>query len=628
MGPEDPGLQPGATFAGHRIEYEIGRGGMGVVYRAHHLALDRDRALKLIAPSLSADSGFRERFRREAQVAASIDHPNVIPGYDAGEERGVLYLSMRLVEGADLRRLVAREGPLPLPRAASLIGGVASGLDAAHAHGLVHRDVKPANVLIETVAGEEHVYLTDFGISRIATAGTARTASGELLGSVDYVAPEQIEGKRGDHRVDVYALGAVIHFVATGQPPFPLETDLAKLYAHAHAPRPRPSELVARLPLALDDVVARAMAIRPDDRYATAGELADDFARVAAGGAASPAPESAVDDETPTRRLRPARRRMGFALAGILGVAAALAAVLLLSGGSSKESSPPASTSAPQPRPVATIKVGKDPVGLTVGTSVWVASRSQGDIDAIDPAPGSLAGSPLKTDGTPVSVASGFGSLWAADATTNSVERIDPDQRTAPVSIPVGNRPSDVAVDKHWVWVTNDGANTVSRIDPTSNQVNATIPVGEGPNSVATGEGGVWVTNIDGKSVTEIDPRRARVVGKPFLVGQRPNDVAVGNGLVWVIDVFNGTLSSINPLSGIVSKPIEVGSRPRGVKTGFGYVWVANGGDATVSRVDPETRAVSGKPVPVGRNPADIAVGAGAVWTANSDDATVTKIRP
>ncbi|MGH2973751.1 MAG: protein kinase domain-containing protein [Solirubrobacterales bacterium] len=620
-------LGPGATFAGHRIESEIGRGGMGVVYRAHHLALERDRALKLIAPALSADRAFRERFRREARVAAAIDHPNVIPGFDSGEEDGTLYLTMRLVEGVDLRRLVAREGPLVPDRAAEVIGGVAAALDAAHAQGLVHRDVKPANILVESVGGQERVFLTDFGISRIATAGTVRTSSGELLGSVDYVAPEQIEGKGGDHRVDVYALGAVLYFALTGKAPFPLESDLAKLYAHAHAPRPRPSQLIPGLSPALDDVVARAMAIGPSDRYPSAGSLAEDLDRVVAGGSAVTPLGSA--SEAPTGRLVRPRRRLWLTLIGVMGlVAAAAAAVLLLNGGGNGAKSP-AGPSASSARSVATIKVGTDPVGLEAAKDVWVASRGAGAIETIDPARGRLSGQPITTGGEPVSVASGFGSLWAVDATTNAVVRLDPTAKAAPVKIAVGEQPADVAVDQRWVWVANQGANTISRIDPKANRVDATVHVGAGPDSVATGVGAVWVTNIDGGSVSRIDPKQARVIGKPIFVGQRPNDVAVGYGSVWVTDVFDGTLNRIDPASAeLVGKPIAVGARPRGVKTGLGSVWVANGGDNSVSRIDPKTGTSVGTPVAVGANPADIAVGANAVWTADSDAATVTKIAP
>ena len=219
------------------------------------------------------------------------------PSTTPGDEGGVLYLSMRLVEGSDLRRIVEAEGPLDARRASQLLTGVAAGLDAAHERGLLHRDVKPANVLVEGVNGDERVFLTDFGISRIAGGGGTVTASGELLGSPDYVAPEQVAGDRVDYRTDVYALGCLLHFALTGQPPFPRDNDLAKLFAHANAPRPRPSELVPGLPAALDGVVARAMAIRPEYRYESAGELAADVA------------ERSSAERSPWRRTH---RRLGF----------------------------------------------------------------------------------------------------------------------------------------------------------------------------------------------------------------------------------------------------------------------------------------------------------------------------
>jgi YVTN family beta-propeller protein len=631
----DNGISVGATFAGHRIEAEIGRGGMGVVYRARHLALDRERALKLITPSLSADRGFRERFQRESRLAASIEHPNVILVHHAGEEDGLLYLSMRLVDGTDLRRIVQAEGPLPPPRVAELITGVAAGLDAAHARGLVHRDVKPANVLVERGDDGERVFLTDFGISRIAGGGGTLTASGDLLGSVDYVAPEQIDGERGDHRVDVYALGCVLHFALAGDPPFLRDNDLAKLYAHAHAPRPRPSESVPGLPPALDEVVATAMAIHPDDRYASAGQLAAEVARIAAGTGPTtqvrPAAMPSFDQE-PTRRIRRlggGSHRPAAILAVVIAVAAAVAATILVLVGTD-DGGPTTAKVAAQPKPVDTIAVEKGPVALSVGDiNLWVASKSTHAVNRIDPGTDRPAGAPIAVAGQPVAVAVGFGSIWVADTTSNSVLRLDPSQSPTPVQIPVGEHPSDVAVGGGWVWVTNQRGDSVSRVDPSTNRTDRTIPVGAGPRSVATGAGAVWVANIDGKSVTEIDPRPGRVVGKPVGLGQRPNDLAVGDGYIWVADVFNGTVTRVDPRSlKIVGDPIEVGARPRGVNVGLGYVWVANGGDGTVTRIDPKSAAPAGPPIRVGKNPADIAVGKGAVWTANFDDSTVTKIRP
>ena len=308
-------LRPGSTFAGHRIEEVIGGGGMGVVYRARHLALERERALKVVAPMFSADQRFRERFKRESRLAAQVEHPNVITVHHAGEEGGQLYLAMRLVDGVDLRSLVQASGPLNPARAVHFLSGIAAGLDAAHAKGLIHRDVKPANVLIEPNGDGERVFLTDFGISRLAGSEESLTTTGELIGSVDYVAPEQIEGEQLDRRTDVYALGGVLHFLLTGQPPFPRDTELAKLFAHANAPRPRPSEVVPGLPPAIDDVVAKAMAKRPEDRYGSAGELA----AAAAAALGEPAPDLApartparptpAAEAAPTRSLRRAARR-------------------------------------------------------------------------------------------------------------------------------------------------------------------------------------------------------------------------------------------------------------------------------------------------------------------------------
>ena len=225
----------GSVIAGHRIERLVGRGGMGVVYAAVDVALDRTVALKLIAPELAAEPGFRGRFMAESRIAASIDHPNVVPIFRAGEEDGLLFLAMRFVSGDDLRTIVERDGPLGPERAAALVAQVAAALAAAHARGLVHRDVKPANVL---VTGDDHCYLTDFGLVKdlAATAGVTRT--GEVLGTLDYVAPERIQGGETGPWTDVYALGCVLFFALTGSVVFPLDAAESKLWAHVSAPPP------------------------------------------------------------------------------------------------------------------------------------------------------------------------------------------------------------------------------------------------------------------------------------------------------------------------------------------------------------------------------------------------------
>jgi hypothetical protein len=262
-----PELEPGDEFAGCRIEAIAGRGGMGVVYRATELSLGRPVALKLLAPDRAGDREFRERFQREWRMAASIDHPNVIPVYAAGEQDGSLYLVMRYVGGTDLHALLREQGRLDPERAAELVAQLASALDAAHAAGLVHRDVKPANVLL---AGD-HAYLSDFGLTRLAGSDTSLTGSGQWIGTVEYCSPEQLRGERTDARADVYSLGCVLFAALCGRPPFAQGTVTSTMLSHLHEPPPMPSELGA--PREFDRVITRALAKRPHDRYPSTGDL-------------------------------------------------------------------------------------------------------------------------------------------------------------------------------------------------------------------------------------------------------------------------------------------------------------------------------------------------------------------
>jgi ketosteroid isomerase-like protein len=269
-----PELVTDSLFAGCRIQGVAGRGGMGIVYRATQLPLGRAVALKLVSPERAAEPAFRARFERESRLAAAIDHPNVIPIYAAGEEDGSLFIVMRWVRGQDLQALIARTGGLDPKRTASIVAQVGAGLDAAHQAGLVHRDVKPANVLIAGDEGTGHVYLSDFGLTREVTADTRITESGEWLGTVNFMAPEQFEGARVDSRTDVYALGCLLYAALCGQAPFAGRTVAATMLAHLDEPPPKPSAKPA-VPAAFDAVVARAMAKRPVDRYASAGELVE-----------------------------------------------------------------------------------------------------------------------------------------------------------------------------------------------------------------------------------------------------------------------------------------------------------------------------------------------------------------
>jgi serine/threonine-protein kinase len=358
----------GASVAGYRIEAVAGRGGMGIVYRARQLALDRPVALKLIAPELALDESFRARFVRESRLTASLDHPNVIPVYEAGEDGERLFIAMRFVDGTDLGRLLAERGALDPALAASLVAQAASALDAAHARGLVHRDVKPANLLIAGGWPHSHVYLTDFGLARRDGSTTALTTTGNWMGTPDYAAPEQIDGGELAPAADVYALGCVLFAALTGQPPFSDRARMAKAAAHLHEPPPALRDVRPGVVAAFEPVVARALAKDPAERYASAGELGaaalaaasgatartrrlgrrpQTAAAGAAGAAASPAP-------VPTARLagrgRPPCPRRAHAIVAALVLAALGVGIAVTLGAFSPEKTP----STAKARPVRT----------------------------------------------------------------------------------------------------------------------------------------------------------------------------------------------------------------------------------------------------------------------------------
>ena len=269
--PPLPGrLAPGSQLAGYRTEEEIGRGGMAVVYRAYDDHLDRRVALKVLAPDLARDGVFRARFIQESRIAAATEHPNIIPVFSAGEADGVLYIAMRYIPDGDVRTLIDRAGPLPAARACALIVQAASALDAAHARGLVHRDVKPTNMLLEIssrTSRPDHLYLSDFGLAKPSAAASGLTATGQFFGTVDYVAPEQIQGDPLDGRTDQYALACTAFEMLSGSPPFQRENGMAVISAQLAEPPPPLSARVPGLPAAADPVIAKALAKSPADRY-------------------------------------------------------------------------------------------------------------------------------------------------------------------------------------------------------------------------------------------------------------------------------------------------------------------------------------------------------------------------
>jgi hypothetical protein len=617
--PEAPALlDPGALFAGHRIEREAGRGGMGIVYAATHVRLGITRALKVLSPDAARDPVLRARFERESRLAAALEHPSIVPVHEAGESDGLLYLSMRYIDGPDLSELLATHGALEPTAVGELVGQLAGALDTAHDHGLVHRDVKPANVLLES-SGSGRGYLGDFGISRLQEMAHGLTGTGEMLGTVDYAAPEQIAGEGVDGRTDVYSLACVAFEALTGSSPFRRGTRLATMFAHANAPRPSASELRPELPAGVDRVLRRGLAVQPKERYATASEFAEDLDRALHGQA-----------RVKFLRLRRPRRPVLVGLGAIVAMAVAVAALAgVFDRGKTGRGASPAThraepVAAPTARVAGTVRVAPRPSAIAVGEiNVWTASASKGMVSAIVPATNALAQPPIEVDGEPVSVTTGFGSVWVVDQRGDALVRLNPDEGTSPVRIPVGDRPSDVAVSTSRLWVSNGAEGTVSRVDPLSNQVDATVSVEGHPRALSVGEGGVWVAGSGG-SVTEIDSDSAEVRGDPIRLSADPRAIAAGEAGVWVADPNRGVFR-ISPGSRDVSRAVLATRRPVAVAVGYGYAWVAldNG---HVTRVDPVRLLPAGSPIAVGQEPAAIVAGKGFVWVANRADGTVSRI--
>jgi predicted Ser/Thr protein kinase len=363
-------LERGSEIGGYRVDELIGQGGMGIVYRVTNVALDRIDALKVLTPELAEDERFRERFQREMRIAASLHHPHVVGIHYAGERDGLLFLAMDYVDGTDLRDLMLKDGALHPGRAVELLAQVASALDAAHSKGLVHRDVKPANILITVRNGEEHAYLTDFGLAKRSDTLSGLTVQGSVVGTVDYMAPEQVIGDHSDARTDIYALGCLLFRMITGKVPYERETSVATLFAHVHEPPPALEGPLADEYPEFRRVLQRAMAKQPDDRYLSAGDFARDAAAALRGTryaseqsmvATGEARPSGGEDDTPaeaTAALAAAtptapdesgggavgggrlRRYRWPALGLLLAAAVAVAAVIVLASGGSTPGKP------------------------------------------------------------------------------------------------------------------------------------------------------------------------------------------------------------------------------------------------------------------------------------------------
>jgi YVTN family beta-propeller protein len=587
----------GTELAGYRIEALLGRGGMSVVYRADHARLKRKVALKLLAPELAEDERFRERFLRESQLAAALDHPNVVPIYDAGEVEGLLYIAMRYVPGTDLKAKLRNEGALESERALAFAAQVGSALDAAHERGLVHRDVKPSNVLLAGRAGSEHCYLADFGLSTSASDRSAAADPQQIVGTIDYVAPEQIRGVEVDGRADVYSLACLLYELLTGDVPFRRVSDVAVIYAHLEEPPPKASERSPALRPELDEVLARGMAKAPEERWETCGALVE-AARSAIGGTAMPV------------RRRPRRRSAAAALA-VAAAGAAIAAALLTGGA-------PAIASADTlvridtdgNRAAGAVALGAQPTAVTVcGGSIWV-TRADDTVSEIDPR--TLAVHTVHVQGRPTDVAN-VGDLAAVvSGPPERVTIIDAGfgQISNSFVISSARASATAAVFGRDVWVANPTARTLHRLDPPYTGVAGTVPLSGAPRLVAAGEGAVWV--VGGSTLWKVDAGAQRVLARIRLAFS-PHSVDAGNGGVWLVDRGGDVVIRVDPATGRVVERISVGDAPVAVAVGRGTVWVANRADGTVSKIDPSRNAVV-RTIHVGSEPVDLVAGLGAVW--------------
>ena len=605
------GVDPlvGSDLAGYRLERVLGRGGMGVVYLAADVRLERPVALKLVAPELASDSRFRERFLREARAAASFDHSHVVPVHAAGETDGQLWLAMRFVEGEDLAAVLEREGQLAPERAVGLCAQVGEALDAAHARGLVHRDVKPANVLVTVEGGREHAYLTDFGLARDVDAD--RGAPTHLSGSVDYTAPEQVAHEPLDGRADVYSLGCVLYECLAGEPPFRRPRPMATLFAHASEPPPSLHDRRPELPAAIDAVIVRALAKEPGDRYDTAKALTD-------------AVGDALGLGHHPRFTR--RRLLLFAGAAAAAIAATAAIPLILAGG--EEPGPKVALPVTvntllriDPRsgePVAGIPLGEDPTNLAAGEgSVWVVDSREHTLLRVDAKRDAVVDRvdisriwPLELFAGDERVGVGAGTVWLSSSIdTPRTWKYDHDAR----SLTEFARTGLEWVGEDGVWLYGDD-HTITRRDATTGGTLETIAREWGSltwTAVAHESVWLWSTAFDAVGVVEAVDRRTGVLASVDTGLRTIDDLALGEGAVWALG-GGDSLVRIDADTRRADRPIRVGRSADSVAVGEGYVWVGSSRDETLTRVDPETSDLL--TVDVGGQPRGIAVAEGDVW--------------
>ena len=629
-----------SDFLGYRLEELIGRGGMGVVYRAYDLRLKRPVALKLVAPALAGDERFRARFARESELLMSLEHPNVVPIHDAGDVGGRVYLAMRLVDGTDLGSLLRSEGAIEPARAMAICTQIAAALDAAHAHGLVHRDVKPSNVLLDS---SEHVYLADFGLTRrLDDEEAAELGDDRSLGTPAYLAPEQLQGGPVDARTDVYSLGCVLFECLTGEPVFPRDSRLAVAWAHLEEAPPLPSRRRAGLPQTIDPVIGRALAKEPEQRFATCGGLI-----------------AAADQALGLKETGPPRRRAALVLAGgvVLAIAVAVGLAETALGHGSPHTPVPSARALPAGGEIvkririghyntATNQIGGGPLAVGEG-AVWAISNASSKLMRIDPLQRDRIVARIKVK-TPEAIAAGDHAVWLTNPSYNSVTRLNPrtDRQT---TIPDDSTPEGIAVSRGAVWVANAGLvpacrSSLSRINPTTNRVVKTIHIGStgdgcaGPINLIASSHAVWVALPTSSQIVDINPVTNKPVRTVHLGFQPCGSLAADATGVWVttasvttdscpVGVAPGTpapsrIARFDTLTHKLTTAPEPDAG--GIALAFGTVWVTASGN--IDQIDPRNPRRVAR-LHVTGNPTQIGVGFHSIWVADSAG-RVIQIKP
>jgi serine/threonine protein kinase/DNA-binding SARP family transcriptional activator/ABC-type transport system substrate-binding protein len=598
-------LEPGAEFSGYRIDRIIGRGGMGVVYLAEHEGLKRKVALKLLAPQLAEDPRFRERFVRESQLAASIDHPNVIPIYEAGEAEGRLYIAMRFVDGTDLRTLLHEQGTLGPAQTSRIVGQVAAALDAAHELGLVHRDVKPANVLIARQRGTEtgaHGYLTDFGLTKRAASDSGITGTGQFVGTLDYAAPEQFRGEVPDARTDVYSLGCVLFECLAGHPPYRAENDAALMFAHLMEPPPRLTSERPDLPQDIDDVVAEAMAKKPDERFPSAGAFASQASAVLGHPIDEYSPDRPVQPRRSSQRS-PSHRRRRITI----GAVATVVIIILIAGllqivgsGSARASFQPGISIVDQVTgeamaSIPTSEVRQPAEVIHADGSFWVHNLDPNSFVEIDP----RAGKVLTQIAAPFEDVGAFAidgdTLWV---TGPSVVKIDIGLRREVDRFDLPQPTHGVVVADGSLWVTMPIVNTTLRLDPTTGQVEHRFSDLPGSLALAYGDGSVWTAGwtspfsgfTGSGGVNRIDPDTNTITTTEIVLPVDCCPVAAGGGFGWTSDPTKGIVYKIDQSGQIAATPATGAGATVG-SYDDGMVWIGNSDVGTVVGIESLTGA-------------------------------------